>query len=104
MAEFEGAPDLYVVRLARGGPWDWSVGLRQQVGFDAHARFMNALVEDGFILLGGPLESERDVLHVIQAASEQDIRNRLAEDPWSANGMLTITSIERWTILLDGRS
>ncbi len=94
---------LFVVRLTRGGPWDWSVGLRQQAGFDDHARFMDALVDDGFILLGGPLETERDTLHIIDAASEQEIRQRLAQDPWSANGMLSIASIERWTILLDSR-
>jgi len=99
----EGATQLFAVRLTRGGPWDWSLGLREQVGFDEHARFMDALVDDGFILLGGPLEGERDTLHVVDAASEQDIRDRLAQDPWAANGMLGITSIERWTILLDGR-
>jgi uncharacterized protein YciI len=94
---------LFVVRLGRGGPWDWSLDLREQAGFDEHARFMDALVADGFILLGGPLESERDTLHIVDAASEEDIRDRLAHDPWSANGMLTIVSIERWTILLEGR-
>jgi len=96
-------PRLFVVRLARGGPWDWSRDLREQHGFAEHARFMNALADEGFILLGGPLESERDTLHIIDAASEQQIRDRLAEDPWAANGMLSVASIERWTILLDGR-
>jgi hypothetical protein len=31
------------------------------------------------------------------------IRARLAEDPWIRDGTLTVTGIERWTILLDGR-
>jgi hypothetical protein len=26
----------------------------------------------------------------------------LADDPWHANGMLTVTSIRSWTVLLDG--
>jgi uncharacterized protein len=95
--------NYYAVRVERGGPWDWSHGLREQVLWDEHAQFMDALVDDGFILLGGPLESERDVLHIITAPSEQAIRDRLADDPWSKNGMLTIKSIERWTVLLDGR-
>ena len=95
---------IFVVRLARGGPWDWSRGLREQDGWDEHARFMDALVDEGFILLGGPLEGGRDVLHVVGASSEQAIRGKLAQDPWSANHMLTITSIEHWTILLDGRT
>jgi uncharacterized protein YciI len=95
--------DLYVVRLERGGPWDWSRDLREQEGFDEHAHFMDELVDDGFILLGGPLEGDRDTLHVVSAPSEQAIRERLADDPWAANGMLTVKRIEGWTILLDAR-
>jgi uncharacterized protein YciI len=97
-------PQLYVVRVARGGPWDWSRGMREQDGWDEHARFMDGLVEDGLILLGGPLDGDREALHVVDALSEDEIRARFAEDPWAANGMLAVTSVERWTILLDGRS
>jgi uncharacterized protein YciI len=93
---------LYAVRLEHGGPWDWSRDLREQDGWDEHARFMDSLVDDGFILLGGPLEGDRDVLHIINAPSEQAVRERLAEDNWHRNGMLTIKSIESWTVLLDG--
>jgi uncharacterized protein YciI len=63
---------------------------------------MEQMVEDGFILLGGPLEGDREVLHVVDAPSEETIRARLAEDNWTANGMLETVSVERWTILLDG--
>lgn len=93
----------YVVRLQRGGPWDWSRDLREQAGWDEHANFMDALVDDGFILLGGPLEGDRETLHIVEAESEDSIRARLAEDPWAQNGMLTPIRIERWTVLLDGR-
>jgi uncharacterized protein YciI len=94
---------FFAVRLERGGPWDWSRDLREQDGFEEHARFVDALVDEGFIVLGGPLEGGRDVLHAIEAESEDDVRRRLAEDNWAENGMLTVTSIEPWTVLLDGR-
>jgi uncharacterized protein YciI len=93
---------LYVLRLRRGGPWDWSRDMRQQLGWDEHARFMDGLVDDGFLLLGGPLEGERDTLHVVEAQSADAIRERMALDPWAVNGMLTPVSIEGWTVLLDG--
>ena len=64
---------------------------------------MNSLVEDGFILLGGPLEGDRETLHVVDAPTEEAVRARFAEDNWAANGMLSVKSVERWTILLDGR-
>jgi len=94
--------ELYAVRERRGGPWDWARGLREQAGFDDHARFMDGLVETGFVLLGGPLEGDREVLLVVSASSEQAIRDRLGADPWLQDGTLSIMSIERWTILLDG--
>lgn len=95
---------LFAVRLERGGPWDWSRDLREQEGFDEHARYMDALVDEGYIVLGGPLERP-DVLLAISAPSADAIRQRLAtEDNWHRNGMLTVKSIEAWTILLDGRA
>jgi uncharacterized protein YciI len=77
--------------------------MREQDGWDEHARFMDGLVDAGFILLGGPLEGDRDTLHIVEADSETAIRERFAEDPWAQNEMLRPISIERWTILLDGR-
>jgi uncharacterized protein len=96
----------WVVRLRRGGPWDWTRGMRQQEGWDDHAAFMDGLVDAGFLLLGGPLgpapEGDTDTLHIVEAESEEAARARFAEDPWAANGMLTPVSVERWTVLLDG--
>jgi uncharacterized protein YciI len=77
--------------------------MREQDGWDEHARFMDSLVDEGFILLGGPLEGDRDVLHIVDAPSEEAVHARLADDNWTANGMLETASVERWTVLLDGR-
>jgi uncharacterized protein YciI len=93
---------LYAVRQTRGGPWDWTRDLREQAGFADHARFVNDLVDAGFIVLGGPLQGEREVLIIVNAASEDDVRARFDGDPWLRSGMLTLAAVERWTILLDG--
>jgi uncharacterized protein YciI len=98
------ATELWPVRRRRGGPWDWSLDLREQDGFDEHARIMDRMVEDGFVLLGGPLEGDREVLHIVRAESKDAIHARLAEDNWTANGMLETVTVERWTVLLDGLS
>jgi uncharacterized protein YciI len=94
---------FFVVRLQRGGPWDWSRDMREQADWDDHARFSDGLVDAGFVLLGGPLEGDREVLLIVEADSEDAIRERLAADPWARTGMLHIARIERWTVLLDGR-
>jgi len=61
------------------------------------------VVAEGFALTAGPLEGEREVLWIVEAKSENAIRLRMAEDPWAAVGMLSPASIERWTVVLDGR-
>ena len=96
----EATRELYLVRVERGGPWDWSRDMREQEKWREHADFMNGLVDDGFILLGGPLAGDREAFHVVDAPSERELRARFAQDPWAQNGMLTVTSVECWTILL----
>jgi uncharacterized protein YciI len=93
---------FFVVRLKRGGPWDWSRDMREQAEWEEHARFMDELVEAGFIVLGGPLDGDREVLEVVEAESEEAVRAQLDEDPWAQSGLLSPVSIERWTVLLDG--
>jgi uncharacterized protein YciI len=93
--------DYYVLRLERGGPWDWSRDMREQNGWDEHAAFMDGLVDEGFIVLGGPLPDRR-VAHAVEAESEAAVRTRFAADPWSESHLL-VESIEPWTIRLDGR-
>lgn len=94
----------FAVTLLRGPSWDQSRGIREQRGWDAHAAFMDGLVEDGFILLGGPVGDRRQTLHVVAAADEQEVRRRLAEDPWARAELLAIGSIEPWELWLDFRT
>jgi hypothetical protein len=62
---------------------------------------MDALVEEGFVVLGGPVgdvERGRAVL-LVRSDSEQAVRARLAEDPWP-DDLLTIDSVEPWWLWL----
>jgi uncharacterized protein YciI len=93
----------FLVIVRRVGPrWDRSRPLEEQSDWDAHAAFMDGLVDDGFIVLGGPLADEERVAHVIEADSEQAVRATLARDPWSETH-LVVDSIEPWTLRLDSR-
>jgi uncharacterized protein YciI len=74
----------------------------KQSDWPAHASFMDGLVDDGFIVLGGPLSDEHRVAHAVEAESEDAIRATLARDPWSETH-LRIASVDPWTIRLDGR-
>jgi uncharacterized protein YciI len=90
----------YVVTREPGPAWDASVGMREQERWDEHAAFMDGLVDDGFIVLGGPLGDGTKFLHIVDAESEQAIETRLADDPWAPMGLLRTAAIEPWEILL----
>ena len=94
---------FHVVLLRSGPEWDPSRPLEEQSGWPEHAKFMDGLVEDGFIVLGGPLSDEHRVVHAVEAESEDAFRARLATDPWSETH-LRASAIEPWTIRLDGRT
>ena len=92
---------IFHVVLHRSGPgYDHAKPLEEQSGWDEHAAFMEGLVDDGFVVLGGPLFDERRVVHVVEAASEKEVRAVLGRDPWSGTH-LTVAAIEPWTIRLD---
>jgi uncharacterized protein YciI len=94
---------MFLLTLRRSGPqWEPSKQLEEQSDWLAHARFMDQLVDDGFIVLGGPLSDEHRVVHAVEAESEAAIRATLGRDPWSGTH-LQIDSIEPWTIRLDAR-
>jgi hypothetical protein len=87
---------------ARGPAWDRSRELHEQDGWAEHAAFMNALVAEDFVVLGGPLGDGANTLLIVEAPDEATIRARLAADPWVPMGLLVIASIEPWEILLGG--
>ena len=91
---------LFVVLRTRGPAWDDALPLTAQADWRGHAAFMDALVEGGFVHLGGPLEGTRDALLVVGAQDAAEIVARLAEDPWSKSGLLTISQISPWALRL----
>ncbi len=77
--------------------------MREQVGWDEHAQFMDQLAANGFVLLGGPLAGGDEILLVIEAGSEAEVCETLQRDPWSGAGLLVVQSVRPWDILLDSR-
>ena len=90
--------DYYLVELANGPAWDPTRARRDQEGWDEHASFMDGLVDEGFVFMGGPI-GDGNVLEVVEADGEEAIRARLAADPWYET-VLTIVSIRPWSVWL----
>lgn len=65
---------------------------------------MDGLVEQGVIVLGGPLGDPQDgdrTALLFRADSEDEVRTRMREDPWS-DRMLRIHDIQPWSLWLRG--
>ena len=95
---------MFAVYEEPGPGWDTARPRREQEGWDEHAAFMDALVAEGFVLMGGPLGDGERVLLAVEAADEAAVRARLAADPWEPAGLLTTGRVLPWLLWLDGRS
>src|SRR5437899_814905 len=79
-------PQLFAVIRTRGPAWQESRPLEGQADWSGHASFMNSLAKEGFVFLGGQLEGTSDRLLVGTARTPDEVRSRLAEDPWEGTG------------------
>lgn len=94
------ARKLFAVTSNRGPRWKDDLPMEEQEHWRQHADFMNRLVADGFVLLGGPLIGTPEVLLIVQAKDEAEVEARLALDIWRANGLLRGREIRPWWLRL----
>ena len=89
---------------SHGSRWDSTAAREDQAEWAAHAEYMNSLVAEGFIVLGGPIEDTPYTMLAVRAEHAIEVRHKLAQDPWEANGVLETTRIVGWTLALgDGK-
>jgi len=92
---------FFVVINEQGPGWDPKRVMREQKGWTEHAKFMDALETEHFVVLGGPLKYlKHRVMLVVKASDEHELRRRLADDPWMRTGVLRTIEIYPWEILL----
>ncbi len=93
-------------REPKGSAWEPTRGIREQDAWEEHAAFFDRLVEEGVVIIGGPVASSSDedvALLAVEAADEPDLRATFSADPWVARQVLRIKDVRAWTLWLDGR-
>jgi uncharacterized protein YciI len=90
----------FAVTRERGSAWDASRPMPEQARWPEHAAFMNGLVDEGFVVLGGPLGDGQKILLIVDAETEEAVHARLADDPWTDMQLLRVAKIVPWQILL----
>ena len=93
--------NVFLAISSAGPNRDFSKGTREQPFWDEHATFIDQLVDEDFILMGGPLEDEGGALLILNAQDENEVREKLKNDPWTTHGILKLESIKRWQIFID---
>jgi uncharacterized protein YciI len=92
------------VAISSPGPnRDLSKGTREQPFWDEHATFIDQLVAEGFILMGGPLVDEGGSMLIVNADDANEVREKFKNDPWMKHGILKLESVKRWQIFIDVR-
>jgi uncharacterized protein YciI len=103
MCEEETMNATFVILSGAGPQRDLAKGVREQPYWDAHAAFIDGLVTEGFIVMGGPLTDEGGALLIVRARDADEVRARLSHDPWYQHGILKLESVKRWEIFIDER-
>jgi uncharacterized protein YciI len=93
----------FVIISSAGPNRDPSKSTRQQPLWDEHAAFIDHLVGEGFIFMGGPLVDEGGSMLVVNADDEMEVREKMKSDPWMKQGVLKLESVKRWQIFIDVR-
>jgi uncharacterized protein YciI len=108
----------FVVIREQGPGWDRSRAMREQDYWPDHVDFVNRIVDEGRMLLGGPLgEVDQDgksvdptepvgavgtyrTLIVVKADNERELTELMDDDPWSKHRVLDTQAIYRWEMLV----
>jgi uncharacterized protein YciI len=84
--------------VQRTSKWDRSKPPEEQSGFGDHVAYMGGLEADGTIAMAGLMLPSEDVLFIFRADSEDEVRRRLAEDPWQQDGHAKLARLEEIAI------
>ena len=95
--------NTFIASSSAGPDRDPSKGAREQPFWDDHAAFIDPLVDEGFILMGGPLVDEDGAMLIVNAEDENEVLEKLKKDPWFEKGILRLEAVKRWQIFIDAR-
>jgi len=97
----------FIVISSAGPNRDPSKGTREQPFWDEHVVFIDRLVDEGFILMGGPLVGRdglpQGAVLIVNAQDEDEVTEKLKNDPWFIRGILKLESVNRWQVFIDAR-
>jgi uncharacterized protein YciI len=94
-------PRMRLMVRFRAGP-TWSSGsVREQRDWDAHAEFVDALIERGTFVMGGPFSDNSGSMSLLEGVDADEARRILEDDPFMKNGVFVLEEIREWDVFVD---
>lgn len=90
-----------VLVIFRAGPAWGSGPPEDQPGWDAHADWVDDLVERGTFVMGGPLSDYSGSVSLLEGMKAAEAAELVATDPFVQNGVFVIESVRDWTVYVD---
>jgi len=84
----------YAVIVRRGSAFDQSKPSNEQEGFEPHSVHWRGLEASGFVAMAGLMKSSMEVLFIIRAQSEEEVREKIGGDVWQQTGHAEIVRLE----------
>ena len=84
----------FVGIVERTAKWDKGKEAHEHEGFADHAAYMDGLTAAGFIAMAGLMLASSEVLFVFLADSEEEVRAKMAQDPWQKSGLARLVRLE----------
>jgi uncharacterized protein YciI len=89
-----------VVRIKAGPTWQ-SGPPEDQPGWDAHAEFVDALVEAGTFVMGGPFSDNSGTMVLLEGLTRDEAQILMNTDPFVENGVFVVDDVRAWTVYVD---
>jgi uncharacterized protein YciI len=90
-----------VLVVFNAGPAWGSGPPEDQPDWEAHAEWVDALIEEGTFVMGGPLSDYSGSVSLLEGLTAAEARELIATDPFVLNGVFVIESVRDWTVYVD---
>jgi uncharacterized protein len=90
-----------VIRFSAGPAWARGESVREQPEWDAHAEYIDDLIEKGTMVMGGPFSDNLGSMSLWEGVDAEEARRIIAEDPFIKNGVFMLEEVRDWTVFVD---
>jgi uncharacterized protein YciI len=91
-----------VLRVGPGPAWKEGPP-EDQPGWDAHAEFIDGLIERGVFVMGGPWTDRLGSMSIWEGLDAGEVRRVMQDDPFVRNGVFELEDVADWTVYVDTR-